>query len=311
MEDDKIIVVFGGSFNPPLNSHFSLAEQIISEYENVEKLIFVPVNQKYQKKGLLDNKYRYEMLKSVCDKNDKFEVSDIELKKKRQPYTIETLEEIQKQYPEKTIWFTTGSDNLKELKTWEKAEDLVKKFKILVLERDEDCLEDIIKQDKFLSNNEKSFIKVKNSVKSSLSSSFVRNKIKEGKSIRYFTPDEVYEYISTLINDINLKADILILAGGDHLYWYNNAHYKLLPNTLYKKDNQKYMIPIKMSDEYDKDALITSLERIKNNSDNPLWFDGSRAMKVITNYISHQIDAKYIIPTKINMEDGLKDILTK
>lgn len=196
MEDDKIIVVFGGSFNPPLNSHFSLAEQIISEYENVEKLIFVPVNQKYQKKGLLDNKYRYEMLKSVCDKNDKFEVSDIELKKKRQPYTIETLEEIQKQYPEKTICFTTGSDNLKELKTWEKAEDLVKKFKILVLERDEDCLEDIIKQDKFLSNNEKSFIKVKNSVRSSLSSSFVRNKIKEGKSIRYFTPDEVYEYIN-------------------------------------------------------------------------------------------------------------------
>ena len=114
-----------------------------------------------------------------------------------------------------------------------------------------------------------------------------------------------------IINDINLKADILILAGGDHLYWYNNAHYKLLPNTLYKKGNQKYMIPIKMSDEYDKDALITSLERIKNNSDNPLWFDGSRAMKVITNYISHQIDAKYIIPTKINMEDGLKDILTK
>lgn len=196
MKDDKIIVVFGGSFNPPLNSHFSLAEQIISEYENVEKLIFVPVNQKYQKKGLLDNKYRYEMLKSVCDKNDKFEVSDIELKKKRQPYTIETLEEIQKQYPEKTICFTTGSDNLKELKTWEKAEDLVKKFKILVLERDEDCLEDIIKQDKFLSNNEKSFIKVKNSVRSSLSSSFVRNKIKEGKSIRYFTPDEVYEYIN-------------------------------------------------------------------------------------------------------------------
>ena len=196
MEDDNIIVVFGGSFNPPLNSHFSLAEQIISEYENVEKLIFVPVNQKYQKKGLLDNKYRYEMLKSVCDKNDKFEVSDIELKKKRQPYTIETLEEIQKQYPEKTICFTTGSDNLKELKTWEKAEDLVKKFKILVLERDEDCLEDIIKQDKFLSNNEKSFIKVKNSVKSFLSSSFIRNKIKEGKSIRYFTPDEVYEYIN-------------------------------------------------------------------------------------------------------------------
>lgn len=195
MENDKIIVVFGGSFNPPLNSHFSLAEQIISEYENVEKIIFVPVNQKYQKKGLLENKYRYEMLKCVCDKNEKFEVSDIELRNERQLYTIETLEEIQKIYPNKTIWFTTGSDNLRELNTWEKADELVKKFKVLVLERDEDCLEDIINNDSFLKENEKSFIKVKNNVRSGLSSSFVREKIKEGKSIRYFTPDEVYSYI--------------------------------------------------------------------------------------------------------------------
>ena len=135
------------------------------------------------------------MLKCVCDKNDKFEVSDIELRNERQLYTIETLEEIQKMYPNKTIWFTTGSDNLRELNTWEKADELVKKFKVLVLERDEDCLEDIINNDRFLKENEKSFIKVKNNVRSGLSSSFVREKIKEGKSIRYFTPDEVYSYI--------------------------------------------------------------------------------------------------------------------
>lgn len=195
MENEKVLVVFGGSFNPPLNSHFSLAEQIISEYENVEKIIFVPVNQKYQKKGLLENKYRYEMLKCVCDKNEKFEVSDIELKNERQLFTIETLEKMQEYHPNKTIWFTTGSDNLKELNTWKKADELVKKFKILVLERDEDCLEGIINEDPFLKKNEDTFIKVKNSVRSSLSSSFVRKKIKEGKSIRYFTPDEVYFYI--------------------------------------------------------------------------------------------------------------------
>ena len=135
------------------------------------------------------------MLKCVCDKNDKFEVSDIELRNERQLYTIETLEEIQKIYPNKTIWFTTGSDNLRELNTWEKADELVKKFKVLVLERDEDCLEDIINNDRFLKENEKSFIQVKNNVRSGLSSSFVREKIREGKSIRYFTPDEVYSYI--------------------------------------------------------------------------------------------------------------------
>lgn len=121
------------------------------------------------------------------------------------------------------------------------------------------------------------------------------------------TFDEVYGYIGELITDINRKAGVLILAGGDHFYWYNNAEYKLLENSLYKNEKQPSMITRQMSDEYDKDALLTSLDRIKNNSDNPLWFDGSRAMKVITNYISHQVDAKYIIPTKINMEDGLKD----
>lgn len=120
---------------------------------------------------------------------------------------------------------------------------------------------------------------------------------------------EVYNYIDTLIGDLNMSADILILAGGDHLYWYNNARYELLENTLYNCDNQRYMMTKEMSDKYDHDALITSLDRIRQNSDNPLWFDGSRAMKVITNLISNKIGAKYIIPTKINMEDGLKESL--
>ena len=123
------------------------------------------------------------------------------------------------------------------------------------------------------------------------------------------TFDEVYSYVDGLINDISIKADVLILAGGDHFYWYNNAGYKLLENTIYKNEKQKYMITKELSDKYDRDALVTSLERIRNNSDNPSWFDGSRAMKVITNLISNKIDAKYIIPTKINMEDGIKDTL--
>ena len=125
------------------------------------------------------------------------------------------------------------------------------------------------------------------------------------------TFDEVYNNVDNLIGDLVTKADVLILAGGDHLYWYNNARYDLLANTLYKDEKQKYMLTRDMSDTYDKDALVTSLDKIRENSDNPLWFDGSRAMKVITNLISHKIDAKYIVPTKINMEEGLKIALFK
>lgn len=121
--------------------------------------------------------------------------------------------------------------------------------------------------------------------------------------------EEVSNYIDGCMENLNIKAPVLILAGGDHLYWYNHAKYDLLANTLYESENQKYMITREMSDHYDRDSFVTSLNKIREASDNPLWFDGSRAMKVITNLISHKVNAQYIIPTKINMEDGLKEML--
>ena len=138
---------------------------------------------------------------------------------------------------------------------------------------------------------------------------------KKFKSLKDDIPDvtfeQVYSHVDKLIDDIDIKAEVLILAGGDHFYWYNNAGYKLLENTIYKSENQEFMITRDLSDKYDRDALVTSLDKIRKRSDNPQWFDGSRAMKVITNLISHKVDARYIIPTKINMEDGLRDLIEK
>ena len=191
----KQIVVVGGCFNPPLNSHFSLAEQLLAEYHQIEKIIFMPVNSQYQKVDLIENKYRYEMLKLVCNQNEKFEVSSIEMDYPRQLYTIETLTKLQKQYEKHEICFTMGSDNLKELETWSQAEKLIKNFKIYVFERDKDDIEQIIETNKFLKENRQAFIKVKNIIKSGLSSTLVREKIKEGKSIRYLTSDEIVSYI--------------------------------------------------------------------------------------------------------------------
>lgn len=191
----KQIAVFGGCFNPPLNSHFSLAEQLINEYNNIEKIVFVPVNSKYRKADLISNEHRYKMLKNVCDKNEKFEVSRIEIDSNRPLYTIETLRKFQKEYPEYEIAFILGSDNLKELNIWVKADELVKDFKIYVLERDKDSVEQILESNKFLKENKQAFIKAKNTITSNLSSTFVREKLKEGKSVRYLIPDEVISYV--------------------------------------------------------------------------------------------------------------------
>lgn len=191
----KILAIFGGSFNPPLNSHFSLAEQMLNEYENIEKVIFVPVSSKYNKKGLLENHHRYNMLKVVCDKNEDFEVSDIELKQENQLHTLETLELLQKEYPDYELCFTIGTDNFRDIPNWGAPEILLSKFKILVIERDEDNMDEIMESNEFLKSHKDSFIKVKENIRSNISSTFVREKIKRGKSIRYLTPDEVYYYI--------------------------------------------------------------------------------------------------------------------
>ncbi len=53
--------------------------------------------------------------------------------------------------------------------------------------------------------------------------------------------------------------------------------------------------------------MISSLDAIRDRSNNPAWFDGSRAMRIIANLITHKIGADIVIPTNINMEDGLKD----
>lgn len=195
MKENKILAIFGGSFNPPLYSHFSLAQQIVNEYENIEKVIFVPVNSKYEKPELISNEHRYNMLKLVCDNNKDFEVSRIELEQDRQLNTLETLNLLKNQYSEYDLYFTLGTDNLKDFPNWSYPEEILSNFKILVIERDEDKMDKIIESDNFLSKYKDSFIKVKKNIRSNMSSSFAREKLKRGKSIRYLTPDEVYYYI--------------------------------------------------------------------------------------------------------------------
>ena len=189
------IVIFGGSFNPPLNSHFSIAQDLLNEYKEINKVIFVPVNSKYEKTGLINNKDRYNMLKLVCDKNKKFDVSRVEIDSERPLYTIETLNYFDKKYSNNEILFLMGSDNLKEFPTWNSADKICEKYKSYVFKRDDDNIKNIIEKDEFLSKNKNSFIAVSNNILNNFSSTYARKIIKEDKSIRYLAPDEVVNYI--------------------------------------------------------------------------------------------------------------------
>ncbi len=191
----NIIVVYGGSFNPPLNSHFSIAQQTINQFSEVEKIIFVPVNKNYEKKGLVSNEHRCNMLKKVIERNKKFELSQIDMEQDYSMTTVELLDKMQKQFKDKELWFLTGSDNLKDIPKWKGGKELLKKYKLLIKARENDNIEEIIKNNSMLIEYKNNIKFVAEEIRSNYSSTYVRNQIKEQKSVRYLMPDEVYQYI--------------------------------------------------------------------------------------------------------------------
>ena len=191
----KVIAIFGGSFNPPINSHLLLAKQILKKNSNIEKIIYVPVSTKYKKEGLAEDKDRVNMLTIICNKEQKLEVSTIEMDSKNQLYTIETLNYFRNRYKNYDIYFIMGTDNLKELETWHTPKKILKKYKIIVLEREKDNLEEIMKSSNLLKNNKKSIIKIDGIDKIDLSSTMIREKIKKGEDIKEFIDKDVLKYI--------------------------------------------------------------------------------------------------------------------
>lgn len=125
--EEKIIAVFGGSFNPPINSHVNLANQVLEEIENIKKVIFVPVSTKYSKPNLISDEHRYNMLKIICDENSKFEVSNIEMQAQKQPYTLETLDYFKFKNKNSKIYFICRNRQFKRNRELVSVRKLIKK----------------------------------------------------------------------------------------------------------------------------------------------------------------------------------------
>ncbi len=136
------IGIFGGSFNPPHIMHENIAKFLV-ENKYLDKVVFVPTGNKYQKKDLIDFKHRMKMLQLITYKHPYLEVSDYECKKE-QIYTYETLAYYKKLYPKDEILFICGLDNLKDFKSWKNYEDILDNYRILVIERNNDIFSEVL-----------------------------------------------------------------------------------------------------------------------------------------------------------------------
>ena len=184
--------IFGGTFDPPHIGHLLVA-QTVFESEHFERLIFVPANISPTKKNgdSSSPKTRLKMLEMSLINNTNFEISDIEIKREGVSYTVDTLEEFVNSLnlDKKDLFFLMGSDTLRSFHTWKDPEKIMELCNIIVAIRPGFTPSDI---PQWILDN----VRFANIPRFEVSSTNIRARWREGKTIRYMVPKEVWEYIN-------------------------------------------------------------------------------------------------------------------
>ncbi len=133
------IGLFGGTFNPPHKAHIRLAKAFLKEY-NLDKLYICPANNPYHKATITptDAEHRFNMTKLAFKDmpTDKVVVSDMEIKRGGNTYTVDTVNQILSSHPEiKKVYVLCGTDMIMTLPSWYKAEELLQKSYIVHAKR--------------------------------------------------------------------------------------------------------------------------------------------------------------------------------
>lgn len=183
--------IFGGSFNPPHIGHLIVAE-FIREEANLDKIIFIPCASPPHKQDpkylsqMASSQHRFEMVKIAINGNPFFEVSDLEIKRGGISYTVETVNYLVEQFPDREFYLLIGADQFEEFHTWRDPDEIVKKVHLLVFNR----YGYRVTESKF--SKYANFITVPNV---DVSASSIRDRLRQGKSIKYLVPPGVEEYI--------------------------------------------------------------------------------------------------------------------
>lgn len=184
------IAILGGSFDPVHLGHYLVAKQILEFRKDIDKIILVPAFQHQWKPIQASSKDRIQMLKTLTNieaMEDKIEISDIEIKRGGVSYTLDTVKEL-KNITKSSIYWIVGSDILFEFNRWEKTDELLKLATFLVFPRDPYHVPENVALGFEV-------LKDKNLITTNISSTIIRERIKEKKSISYMVPKEVEEYI--------------------------------------------------------------------------------------------------------------------
>lgn len=179
------IGIYGGSFNPIHFGHIKIATYVLEKL-NLDKVLIIPVGTpSHRENNLVSGGYRLKMCQLAFKNYKNIEISDIEIKNDSISYTIDTLKKIQKLYGKENEFFEIiGEDSADYFSEWKDYKKILEKSKVVVLKR----------------KGYKSLLQDKNliyldSPLFNVSSTLVRENLKNGKDINEFLPKEVVEFI--------------------------------------------------------------------------------------------------------------------
>jgi nicotinate-nucleotide adenylyltransferase len=181
------IGLFFGSFNPIHLGHMIIAN-VMANNADLEKVWFVvsPQNPLKPAKGLLHEFDRYDMVKAAVADNYKFEVSDVEFHLPKPSFTIHTLAHLTEKYQGKEFRLILGEDNLTNFEHWKNHEQILDQYGIYIYPRPQVEVSELRKHPN---------VTMVEAPLLDISATYIRQCIKNNKSIRYLVPESVEQMI--------------------------------------------------------------------------------------------------------------------
>ena len=196
MKDQKIGIM-GGTFNPIHYGHLLLAQAAL-ESLSLDKILFMPSGNSYMKEAsrILSGELRGQMVRLALKENPDFIFSDLELQRQGPTYTCDTLAALRAQNPQSRYYFILGEDNLLTIKQWKSPEFILKNCVIAGAVRESDNTSRILDATRLLEKEYQADIRILPARRIDLSSTEIRERLRNGHSVRYMLPESVIEYIA-------------------------------------------------------------------------------------------------------------------
>lgn len=190
--------IFGGTFDPVHYGHLLLAEQC-REQCRLDEVWFLPAGTPPHKTGrpISPGSARAEMLELAVAGHDRFKVDRRELRKPVPSFTVETLAELHAEVPDRELFFLMGADSLRDFPAWREPGRILELARLVAVNRADEPVADLRALSAALGDDSALRVQLVSIPRVDLSSSDMRRRVAEGRSLRYMTPRAVECYLET------------------------------------------------------------------------------------------------------------------